>query len=70
MLSVQTEYPTCGVSVGIMDFSDQLYGIQRVWKVDTQEPIRPVYGDFGARCCNNGVALDNMSLSFLLCKLM
>ena len=25
-----------------MDFGDRLYGIQRVWKVDTQEPIRPV----------------------------
>ena len=26
----------------LLDFGDQLYGIQGVWKVDTQEPIRPV----------------------------
>ena len=28
-----------------MDFGDNVYGIQRVWKMDTQEPIGPVLGE-------------------------
>ena len=30
----------------------------------------PVYGDLGLAVSNNDVTLYNMSLSFLLCKLM
>ena len=52
----------------VMNFSDQLYGIQGEWI--HKSPSDQCKVILWLAVSNNGVALDYMSLSFLLCKLM
>ena len=57
-----------------MDFGDKFYGIQRVWKLYGnwihKSPLDQCKVILGLAVSNGGVALDNMSLSFLICKLV
>ena len=60
--------------------SDQLYTTQNhsfnpmtfthLWLVTTYSAVRTTVSEMSLDASNNGVALDNMLLSFLICKLV